>query len=295
MPRSEYRRHRQNLKASPFTITASAQRHGVCASASAAAGEGGCRLDDDLAEFAGACETATMADGEAPPEHALGEINRVEGDGHTNANADGNLDDDWPEGLVAVGGELTPETLVRAYSAGIFPWSSDPAVTWWSPDPRAIFDLDTFHAHRSVRKTVRQNQWRFTTDQDFAGVMRACAAPTPTRPSTWITEDFIAAYVTLAQRGQAHSVEVWEGTDLVGGLYGVTLGGFFGGESMFHRRADASKAAVTFLVDHLRARGYTLLDAQVPNPHLARLGAIEIPRVNYLHRLKKALLLKVKF
>jgi leucyl/phenylalanyl-tRNA--protein transferase len=255
-------------------------------------GEDGCRFGDDLAEFAGACETATMADGEAPPERALGEITRVDGGGgHGGANAD----DDWPDGLVAVGGELNPDTLVRAYSSGIFPWSSDPAVTWWSPDPRAIFDLDSFHTHRSVRKTVRQNRWKFTTDQDFAGVMRACAAPTPIRPSTWITEDFIAAYVTLAQRGQAHSVEVWEGTDLVGGLYGVTLGGFFGGESMFHRRADASKAAVTFLVEHLRARGFTLLDAQVPNPHLAHLGAIEIPRADYLRRLKKALSLKVTF
>jgi len=217
-----------------------------------------------------------MADADTPPANPLGELNRAE-------------DADWPDGLVAVGGELNTHTLLRAYSSGIFPWSSDPEVTWWSPDPRAIFDLDTFHAHRSVRKTVRQNNWRFTTDQDFAGVMRACAAPTPSRPSTWITEDFISAYVTLAGRGQAHSVEVWEGSALVGGLYGVTLGGFFGGESMFHRRPDASKAAVAFLVDHLRARGFVLLDAQVPNPHLTSLGAVAIPRAEYLRRLRSAL------
>jgi leucyl/phenylalanyl-tRNA--protein transferase len=204
-------------------------------------------------------------------------------------------DADLPDGLVAVGGELTPDTLVRAYRAGIFPWSSDPAITWWSPDPRAVFDLETFHAHRSLIKSIRRRGWQFTTDRDFGAVMRGCAEPTPERPSTWITSDFLAAYTELAVRGQAHSVEVWEGDDLVGGLYGVTLGGFFGGESMFHRRTDASKAAVAFLVEHLRARGFSLLDAQVPNQHLARLGAVEIPRAEYLLRLDAALRRDVSF
>jgi leucyl/phenylalanyl-tRNA--protein transferase len=216
-----------------------------------------------------------MADPHLPPDGPIGEIDDAQ--------------PDWPDGLVAVGGELNPETLVRAYRSGIFPWSSDPAVTWWSPDPRAIFDLETFRPHRSLRKTIRQNAWRFTTDRDFVGVMRACAAPTPTRPSTWITDDFVTAYAELASRGQAHSVEVWEGDEIIGGLYGVTLGGFFGGESMFNRRTDASKAAVAFLVDHLRARGFVLLDAQVPNPHLTSLGATAISRTNYLRRLKTAL------
>ncbi len=216
-----------------------------------------------------------MAAVDAPPNSPIGEIDDPE--------------PDWPDGLVAVGGSLNPETLLRAYRSGVFPWSSDPAITWWSPDPRAIFDLGTFRPHRSLRKTIRQNSWRFTTDHDFEGVMRACAAPTPSRPSTWITEDFVSAYVELAARGQAHSVEIWEGSEIVGGLYGVTLGGFFGGESMFHRRTDASKAAVAFLVDHLRTRGFALLDAQVPNPHLASLGATEIPRTEYLRRLKAAL------
>ena len=222
-----------------------------------------------------------MADVGWPPDAPLGEIDEPE--------------PDWPEGLVAVGGELNPETLVRAYRAGVFPWSSDPAVTWWSPDPRAIFDLETFRPHRSLRKTIRRNAWRFTTDLDFEGVMRACAAPTPSRPSTWITDDFVSAYVALARRGLAHSLEVWEGRELVGGLYGVTLGGFFGGESMFNRRPDASKAAVAFLVEHLRSRDFVLLDAQVPNPHLTSLGAVAIPRAVYLKRLTAALSRPARF
>jgi leucyl/phenylalanyl-tRNA---protein transferase len=225
-----------------------------------------------------------MVDADAPPDSLNDPLGQI---------APGRAD--WPEGLVAIGGALNPQTLVRAYSSGIFPWSSDPAVTWWSPDPRAIFDLDGFRPHRSVRKTIRRHGWRFTTDQDFEGVMRACAAPTPERPSTWITEDFMAAYGALHRQGMAHSVEVWEGPRIVGGLYGVTLGGFFGGESMFHRRTDASKAAVTFLVEHLRARGFVLLDAQVPNQHLARLGAIEISRSAYMDRLEIALRTPVRF
>jgi leucyl/phenylalanyl-tRNA--protein transferase len=122
-----------------------------------------------------------------------------------------------------------------------------------------------------------------------------CAEPTPTRPSTWITDDFVAAYTELHRRGFVHSVEVMEGDELVGGLYGVTIGGFFGGESMFNRRTDASKAAVSFLVEHLRERGFTLLDAQVPTPHLASLGAVEIPRAEYLSRLGEAIRLPVTF
>jgi len=196
---------------------------------------------------------------------------------------------------VAVGGHLDPETLIRAYRAGVFPWSSDPEITWWSPDPRAIFELDSTHLARSVRKRIRQKGWRFAVDTDFKGVMRACAEVTANRPSTWISGDFVAAYSELHRRGHAHSVEVYEGEELVGGLYGVTFGAFFGGESMFHRRTDASKAAVGFLMEHLNARGFELLDAQVPNPHLMRLGAVEISRREYLDRLEKALRRSVKF
>lgn len=204
-------------------------------------------------------------------------------------------EDGWPNGLVAIGGTLDMETLVRAYKAGIFPWSSDPEITWWCPDPRAIFDLDAFAASRSLRKSIKRGGWRFTVDTDFEGVMRACAEQTKDRPSTWITEDFIGAYTALHRRGHAHSVEVYEGEELVGGLYGVTFGAFFGGESMFHRRTDASKAAVAFLVEHLKAKGFLLLDAQVPNPHLMSLGAIEISRRDYLQRLKLALARTARF
>jgi leucyl/phenylalanyl-tRNA--protein transferase len=194
-----------------------------------------------------------------------------------------------PQGLVAVGGSLDPEVLLQAYRSGVFPWSSDPAITWWSPDPRAIFDLDRYRPHRSVARTARRRGWRFTVDRDFAGVMRGCAAPTPDRPATWITDEFLASYTELHRRGHAHSIEVYEGEELVGGLYGVTIGGFFGGESMFRRRTDASKAAVAYLVTRLRAGGFTLLDAQMPTAHLAHLGAINIRRAEYFARLRAAL------
>jgi leucyl/phenylalanyl-tRNA--protein transferase len=198
------------------------------------------------------------------------------------------------EGLVALGGTLDPDTLISAYRAGVFPWSSDPVLSWWSPDPRAVFDLDTWQPHRTVARSARRAGWRFSVDRDFSGVMHACAAPAPGRPSSWITDDFVRAYRALHERGLAHSIEVWEGDDLVGGLYGVALGGFFGGESMFHRRTDASKAAVGHLVERLRAGGFTLLDAQVPTPHLASLGAIEIPRAEYLAKLRHALTVPAK-
>ena len=137
--------------------------------------------------------------------------------------------------------------------------------------------------------------WAFSLDRDFEGVMRRCAEPGPGRPTTWITSDFVAAYTELHRLGVAHSVEVYENDELVGGLYGVSIGGFFGGESMFHRRPDASKAAVAHLVQHLRDRGFSLLDAQVPTPHLASLGAVEISRDEYLTRLRHAIALPVAF
>jgi leucyl/phenylalanyl-tRNA--protein transferase len=198
-------------------------------------------------------------------------------------------DAEWPNGLVAVGGSLDPDTLIAAYSAGIFPWSSDPVLTWWSPDPRAIFDLDSWRGHRTIGRSARRAGWRFSVDRDFAGVMRGCAEATDERPATWITDDFVGSYGELHRRGLAHSIEVWEGEALVGGLYGVALGGFFGGESMFHRRTDASKAAVAYLIERLRAGGFSLLDAQVPTAHLARMGAISIPRQDYMARLQTAL------
>ena len=199
------------------------------------------------------------------------------------------------DGLVALGGRLDPETLISAYRAGVFPWSSDPVISWWSPDPRAIFDLETWKAHRTIGRSIRRGGWHFSVDRAFAEVMRACAAPSEERPSTWITDDFVRSYSELHRRGLAHSVEVWEGEELVGGLYGVTIGGFFGGESMFHRATDASKAAVGFLIERLRAGGFSLCDAQVPTPHLARLGAVNISRDDYLGRLRRALAARATF
>jgi leucyl/phenylalanyl-tRNA--protein transferase len=192
------------------------------------------------------------------------------------------------DGLVAVGGLLEPQVILRAYRAGLFPWSSQPVLTWWSPDPRAVIELQTFRQHRSTRQSVRQRGWRFTVDHAFDQVMRCCAAPAPGRETTWISGDFLSAYGALHRRGYAHSVEVWEGEELVGGLYGVAIGAYFGGESMFHRREDASKAAVGHLVEVLRRGGFTLLDAQAPTPHLSRLGASALPRPAYLRRLAEA-------
>ena len=199
------------------------------------------------------------------------------------------------EGLVAVGGTLDPDLIEKAYRQGIFPWSSEPAVTWWCPDPRAIFELNDFQIPRSLRKRMRHADWTLLLDRDFEGTMRRCAEPTPDRPSTWISEEFIAAYCELHRRGIGHSVEVYEKDEPVGGLYGVAFGGFFGGESMFHRRTDASKAALVHLVLHLRSRGFTLLDAQVMNPHLRSLGARDIPRAEFLRRLQRALSVNVTF
>jgi leucyl/phenylalanyl-tRNA--protein transferase len=199
------------------------------------------------------------------------------------------------QGLVAVGGSLEPDLLEKAYRQGIFPWSSDPAVTWWCPDPRAVFELDAFVLSRSLRKRIRQSGWTFHLDRDFEGTMRRCAEPTPDRPSTWIAEAFVTAYCELFRRGKAHSVEVYQDDEPVGGLYGVAFGGFFGGESMFHRRSDASKAALAHLVEHLRTRGFVLLDAQVMNPHLRSLGASDIPRAEFLRRLRRALAVDVTF
>lgn len=192
-------------------------------------------------------------------------------------------------GLVAIGGRLEPRTLLAAYRAGIFPWSSDPVITWWCPDPRAVFDLANWQPPRSLRRSIARAGWRLTVDRDFGGVMRGCAEPSAGRESTWITDDFIVAYGALHRLGHAHSFEVWEGDELVGGLYGVSIGGFFGGESMFRRRTDASKAALAHTVVRLRAGGFVLFDAQVPNPHLTRIGAVEMPRAEYLARLAEAL------
>lgn len=191
------------------------------------------------------------------------------------------------EGLVAIGGDLSVMRLLAAYQAGVFPWTVEP-VTWWSPDPRGIFELDAFHVSRSLRRVLRQEKFRITLDQAFQKVMQGCAEPAPGRSSTWISSGFLEAYRHLHLAGHAHSIECWQGARLAGGLYGVALGGLFAGESMFHRVADASKVALYHLTEHLRRRGYVLFDIQMLTPITRQLGAITIPRHEYLARLRRA-------
>lgn len=203
-----------------------------------------------------------------------------------------------PDGLIGFGGRLTPDWLLDAYSHGIFPWPSGDErqpVPWWSPDPRAILELDGLHITRRLARTCRSRRFRVTIDRDFAGVMRGCATGPSRRGGTWITPAMIAAYCRLHELGHAHSVEVWCDDLLAGGLYGVTIGAFFAAESKFFRVRDASKVALVRLVDHLRARGYQLLDIQQLTPHTARLGAVEIPRRRYLARLADAVGRSVTF
>lgn len=197
-----------------------------------------------------------------------------------------------PAGVVLFGGRLTPEWLLDAYGHGIFPWpifDGADVMVWWSPDPRAIFELDRFHVSRRLARTVRSGRFQVTCNQDFAGVIRACATVDDRRGNTWITPAMIAAYERLHTLGHAHSIEVWHEGQLAGGTYGVALAGMFAGESMFHRVRDASKVALVYLVEHLRARGYTLFDIQQLSPHTASLGACEIPRDEYMARLAAAL------
>lgn len=191
------------------------------------------------------------------------------------------------EGLVAIGGDLSAPRLRLAYRSGIFPWTVNP-ITWWSPDPRAIFELEQLHVPRSLAKFIRKQPFEITRDRAFRQVMQACAAPAAGRGETWVTPEFIEAYSRLHEEGDAHSVECRRGGELVGGIYGVSLGGFFAGESMFHRVTNASKVALCHLVGHLRARGFALFDIQMMTPATRQLGAVEIPREEYLKRLKSA-------
>jgi leucyl/phenylalanyl-tRNA--protein transferase len=192
-----------------------------------------------------------------------------------------------PDGLVAIGGDLSVPRLLLAYRSGIFPWTVEP-VTWWSPDPRGIFELDSFHVSCSLARVLRQARFRISVDGAFRQVMEGCAAPAPGRRSTWITPEFIDAYTELHRLGHAHSLECWQGDGLVGGIYGVAIGGFFAGESMFHRVSNASKVALHRLVEHLRQRGFVLFDIQMLTPITAQLGGVSIPRSEYLKRLASA-------
>jgi leucyl/phenylalanyl-tRNA--protein transferase len=202
-----------------------------------------------------------------------------------------------PDGLLCVGGRLSPEWLLDAYTHGIFPWPmwTDEPVAWWSPDPRAILELDALPISRRLRRTLRSGKFRATCDRDFDGVIRGCATAGDRKENTWLTPAMIAAYCRMHALGHAHSVEVWHESRLVGGTYGIAIGGLFAAESMFYRQRDASKVALVHLVAHLRARGYELLDIQQWTPHTGSLGAIEIPRSEYLRRLAHAVKAPVTF
>lgn len=187
------------------------------------------------------------------------------------------LDD--PNGLLAVGGCLSPRRLVNAYRHGVFPWfSPGEPILWWSPDPRLVLFPDQLHISGSLRKTLRRQRFQLTFDQAFEQVIDACAAPRSRQAGTWITDDMRLAYLDLHRLGIAHSVESWLDGELVGGLYGVTIGRVFFGESMFHRATDASKVAMTHLAAKLREWEYRLIDCQVSSEHLLSLGAQDLPR-----------------
>ena len=189
-----------------------------------------------------------------------------------------------PDGLVAYGGEITPQRLIDAYSHGVFPWFDDDEhpVLWWSPDPRAVMAPKDLHVSKSLTKRLRSAGYRVTADQAFGDVTAACAAPRKTSEGTWITPNMRAGYRALHDMGLAHSVETWREGDLVGGLYGVSLGRMFFGESMFSRAADASKIALVHLARNLDAKGFALIDCQIPSDHLISLGAKTMPRRNFL-------------
>ena len=199
-----------------------------------------------------------------------------------------------PEGLLAVGGDLRPERLLEAYRHGIFPWySNDQPILWWSPDPRTVLFPGKLHISRSLKRSIRPGLLSITLDQCFRDVMQQCAGPRPQYPDggTWITTEMLDAYTTLHVQGYAHSVETWQDGQLVGGVYGVALGGAFFAESMFTRVPDASKVALVCLVRQLQTWGFRIIDCQQSSPHVTRFGAEEIPRRDFLDHLNAALAL----
>lgn len=195
-----------------------------------------------------------------------------------------------PEGLLAVGADLSPPRLLLAYSSGIFPWfNPEDPILWWSPDPRCVLEPGEIHLSRSLVRTLRRGHFVVSSDRAFPEVIRACAeVRMGPGGGTWLSREMIAAYQQLHELGYAHSVECWQGGELVGGLYGICLGRCFFGESMFHRVTDASKVALAWLCRRMEEMGCALIDCQLPNPHLLRLGAREIPRQEFLDRLRRA-------
>lgn len=192
-----------------------------------------------------------------------------------------------PEGLLAAGGNLEPDTLVRAYYSGIFPWFSEgQPILWWSPDPRCVIEPGALHVSRSLARTLRRHPWRFTVNQAFDEVIQHCATSRAATDGTWITPEMIQAYTRLHHTGAAHSVEVWLNGKLAGGLYGVRIGGLFCGESMFSLVTDASKLTLHHLCRLSDNAGIRLIDCQLPTPHLLSLGAQTLTRTDFLLKLK---------
>ncbi|MBJ9976513.1 leucyl/phenylalanyl-tRNA--protein transferase [Pseudomonas sp. S75] len=195
-----------------------------------------------------------------------------------------------PNGLLAAGGDLSPERLIQAYRHGCFPWYQEgQPILWWSPDPRTVLFPDELHVSRSLAKVIRQGRYQVSFDTDFAAVIAACAAPRDYADGTWITDNMQAAYLQLHQRGTAHSVEVRQDGELVGGLYGLAMGQLFFGESMFSRADNASKVGFATLVEHLRESGFALIDCQMPTDHLHSLGARAISRAEFCTYLSRHL------
>lgn len=191
-----------------------------------------------------------------------------------------------PNGLLAVGGDLSAERLLSAYQSGIFPWyGQDDPILWWSPDPRAVFTPDSLHYSRSMRRFSRITSFRVTLNQDFVAVIRGCRQAHQAS-GVWIHDEFIDAYTLLHQQGQAHSVEVWDHDELVGGLYGLGVNSVFTAESMFHQRPNASKLALLTFAQAFFNAGGRCIDAQIENPHLMSLGAINVPRSEFIEQLK---------
>ncbi|SER18571.1 leucyl/phenylalanyl-tRNA--protein transferase [Nitrosomonas sp. Nm51] len=187
-----------------------------------------------------------------------------------------------PNGLLAVGGDLSPKRLIDAYQSGIFPWfNEDEPVLWWSPDPRMVLFPNELKVSRSLRKSIKKNNYHVRGDSHFSEVMQACAAPRRNQSGTWIHPEMVSAYTVLHEIGLAHSVETWINGELAGGLYGLAMGKVFFGESMFSRTPDASKIAFVYLVRQLMYWNYVLIDCQVRTAHLASLGAREIPRAEF--------------
>ena len=203
-----------------------------------------------------------------------------------------------PDGVLFVGGSLGPDWMLEAYRRGIFPMpikvDRRRLIAWLSPDPRGILEFDGLHISRRLARRLRRGEFRFTLDRAFADVVEACAAPRGLDDDCWLTLAMQNAYLTLHELGHAHSVEVWQDGRLVGGAFGVAIGGLFAGESMFHRVTDASKAALAFLLPQLRRKGYSLFDVQWTNEHTRRLGAIDLPRSAYLSRLATAIQQKTR-